>query len=377
MNTKMGFAAVSALIVAHVAGMIDLVALPVWVGALVERYEFSPQRAGGLATLFLLGATAASLVVAPRFTSLNQKVVAVVGFSAAALAFYTAVSQSSYAILAALHILAGLSVGSALSIVHGTISHSVNPHRLYAVASIALGFFGIIFLGAVPQILIAFGGSALFVVFGSLMLLAALMCAAFFKNPSDQLRHIEVKPFSKAVWFLIFGVSLMTFNQAMVFSFVEVIGLTRNFEAGQIQAVLIALGVINFIVPAPLAVFLQKRVNAHLITQIGPTVQALLALVVTMAVSFQFWAPAVAVFVSVQVFTHTFVFGLLSHLDKTGRAASATPAMAMIGAAMGPVVGGALGQNLGYGALGVTAFCIAIVAVIIFTKAKRSAEAIV
>ena len=31
-----------------------LIALPVWVGALVERFGFSPQQAGSLATLFLL-----------------------------------------------------------------------------------------------------------------------------------------------------------------------------------------------------------------------------------------------------------------------------------------------------------------------------------
>ena len=48
-----------ALMVAHCAGMVDLVALPVWIGTLVARYGFDPQQAGGLATLFLFGAVAA------------------------------------------------------------------------------------------------------------------------------------------------------------------------------------------------------------------------------------------------------------------------------------------------------------------------------
>ncbi len=374
MSNKIGWAAITALVVAHVVGMIDLVALPVWVGALVERYDFSPQKAGGLATLFLLSATAASMVVAPKFVHLNQRLFATIGFACAGLVFFIAVSQSAYTILAALHMLAGISVGVALSMVHGTISHSANPHRLYAIASIALGLFGIIFLGAVPQILIAFGGSALFIVFGSLMLIAALTSGLFFQNPVDDLSQIEVKPFSRAVWLVIFGISLMTFNQAMVFSFVEVIGGTRSFSQGQVQAVLVALGVVNFLVPAPMAAFLQRRLNPHLVTQIGPAVQGLLALIVTMAASFQFWAPATAVFVAVLIFTHTFAFGLLSHLDKTGRAASATPAMAMCGAGLGPVIGGALGQNFGFGALGITALCISIIAIIIFTKARSAAQ---
>jgi hypothetical protein len=36
----------SVLLLAHVAGMIDLVALPVWVGAaLIGQYRFSPTQA--------------------------------------------------------------------------------------------------------------------------------------------------------------------------------------------------------------------------------------------------------------------------------------------------------------------------------------------
>ncbi len=367
---KMGFPALIALILGHVIGMIDLVALPVWVGALVQRYAFSPQGAGGLATLFLIGATIASITVAPRFTQLNQRLTATIGFSIAAAAFFISVNQSSYSVLLVLHLISGLSVGSALSMVHGTISHSSNPHRLFAMASIALGFFGILFLGGVPQILIAFGGSALFVVFGVLMAVAAISSATLFRNPGEDLKQVELKPFGKAVWMIILGVSFMAFNQSMVFSFVEVIGGERGFSQSQVQGVLIALGIINFLLPAPLAAWLQNRLNAHRVTQIGPIFQGLVALIVTMATAIQFWAPATAIYVAVMIFTHTFAFGLLAKLDQTGRAASATPAMAMFGAAMGPFVGGALGQNFGYGALGIAAIGMAAIACGLFTKAK-------
>ena len=60
-----------ALMVAHCAGMVDLVALPVWVGALIAGYGLDPQRAGALATLFLLGAVISSMVCAPRFPRLR------------------------------------------------------------------------------------------------------------------------------------------------------------------------------------------------------------------------------------------------------------------------------------------------------------------
>jgi MFS family permease len=66
-----------ALMIGHCAGMIDLVAIPVWVGALIGRYGFSPQQAGGLATLFLLGAVASSLVFAPHFNRIDARLMAV------------------------------------------------------------------------------------------------------------------------------------------------------------------------------------------------------------------------------------------------------------------------------------------------------------
>lgn len=366
-----GIGGMTALLIAHCAGMIDLVALPVWVGALVERFGFRPQQAGGLVTLFLLGAVAASAVVAPRLNRLNQRLVATAGFGAAALSFFLASTQASFLPLAGLHLLAGFSVGFALSMVHGTMGRSGNPHRLFAIAGVALGLSGIVLLGTIPQLLIIRGGAALFQVFAAVMAIAAIACAILFHNPPAFEEERPV-PFSRAVWFTILGVSVMTFNQAMVFSFVEVIGKARGFAAGNVLTVLIALGVINFLLPSPLAAVLQKRVSATLVVQIGPAVQALLAIIVTMATVFPVWAPAAAVFVAVQIFTHTFAFGLLARLDPSGRAVAATPAMLMIGSALGPIIGGALGEHFGFGALGLTAVLVALVSITLFTRAKTA-----
>jgi len=52
------------------------------------------------------------------------------------------------------------------------------------------------------------------------------------------------------------------------------------------------------------------------------------------------------------MFEHTFMFGLISNLDPTGRAAASTPAMLTIGSAIGPVLGGTVVQMAGYPAVG-------------------------
>ncbi len=368
---KFGKGAVFALVIAHCSGMLDLIALPVWVGALVERFGFSPQQAGGLATLFLLGAVAASAIAAHRFNRFNQRVVAASGFALAALSFFLASTQTGFVPLAVLHLTAGISVGAALSMVHGTMGHASNPHRLFATAGLAIGLLGIILLGAIPQLLISRGGPAMFQVFGGVMTVAAVSCAIFFRNPVSA--EAETLPtFGRATWFTIFGISVMTFNQSMVFSFVEVIGKSRGFDPSHVLGVLIALGIVNFVLPAPLATVLQNRVPATMVVQVGPAVQAVLALIVTGATAFVFWAPAAAIFVAVQIFTHTFAFGLLARLDPSGRAVAATPATLMIGAALGPIVGGALGENLGFSALGIAAVLVATISIGFFTKARTA-----
>ncbi|MDR6192523.1 putative MFS family arabinose efflux permease [Agrobacterium pusense] len=366
-----GMGGTAALVVAHCAGMLDLTALPVWVGALVERFGFSPQQAGGIVTLFLLGAVAASLFVAPRLNRINQKLASTVGYGVAALAFFIASTQSGLVQLAALHLVAGLAVGTGLSMVHGAIGKSDNPHRLFALAGMAIGLLGIVLLGVLPQLLIAFGREALFQIFGLFMAIACLFCAALFVNPDRGEAHASA-PFGRAIWFTVCGISVMTFNQAMVFSFVEVIGKLRGFSAEGVLGVLIALGIVNFLIPSPLAAVLQKRLAAETVVQIGPAVQAVFAVIVTCATVFALWAPVAAFFVAIQIFTHTFAFGLLARLDRSGRAVAATPAMLMIGAALGPIAGGALGQNFGFGALGAAGVAVAILSIVFFTKARTA-----
>lgn len=368
---KFGVAGVAALVIGHCAGMLDLIALPIWVGALVERLTFTPQMAGAVVTLFLLGAVLASVILAPRFNRLNQRMTAGIGFAVSAAAFFIAAERTQFAELAFLHLVAGFAVGSALSMVHGTMGRAANPHRLYALAGIAIGLFAIILLAALPQLMIAFGIPVLFGTFGGVMAFAAVLSFAFFPRIENAVEQHRL-PFSRAIWLTILGISFMTFNQAMVFSFVEVIGRTHGFEASHVLGVLIALGFVNFLFPSPLAALLEKRVSATLVTQAGPAVQAILAIIVTSSTVFPLWAPAAAIFVAVQIFTHTFAFGLLARLDPTGRAVAATPAMLMVGAALGPIVGGALGENLGFPVLGLMACVVAAISIMFFTIARSA-----
>jgi predicted MFS family arabinose efflux permease len=367
-----------ALMVAHCAGMVDLVALPIWVGALIAHYRFDPQQAGGLATLFLLGVVLASLLLAPRFGRLNGRVVAACGFGVAALAFAAASRVADFGTLAVLHAIAGVATGAGLSVTHGTIARSERPHRLFAIVGIALGVFAVLFVAATPQIMAAAGAPMLFVVFAAVMAVAALvMLIGFPALPAARTATAAARPrppFTAAVWCGIAGIACMTVVQAMTFSFLERVGSDRGFERQAINGVLIALGLVNLL-PAALAAWLEKRWRARNVMLAGPVLQALLAATIMNATVFAAYAAAASVFAAVMIFTHTFAFGLLARLEPSGRALAATPAMLMLGSAIGPVLGGTLVKAFGYGSLGLAAAVVAAVAVFCFSRLPSGSAA--
>lgn len=366
---KSGFAA---LMIAHCAGMVDLVALPVWVAALIGAYRLDAEHAGALPTLFLIGVVASSAVCSPLFSRLPARLVVPLGFAVAAAACLGAGSAGSYAVMAILHLAAGLAVGGSLSITHGTIGRSANPHRLFAFAGLALGVFSIAFLGITPLLIAAHGGGAFFASVACVMALAALGCVLAF--PTARTRTAPVPrpaaPLAAPVWFAIAGVSCMALTQAMVASFVARIGTDLGFGTVAVTSVLIALGLFNLL-PAPLAVLTQRRFSARAVVLAGPFAQAALALVITHSRGFIPYAVATAMFPAVMIFCHTWAFGLLSRLDASGRATAATPAMVMTGAAIGPLLGGVLVKHFGFGGLGFAALAVGAVACLCFLQITR------
>jgi predicted MFS family arabinose efflux permease len=365
----------AALMVAHCAGMLDLVTLPVWVGTLMSQYGFDQMQAGALATAFLLSAVASSLYFAPRFNKFHPVCAAVIGFGGAAVGFFAIAVCSDLNVLLAWHALAGAAAGCALSFTHGTIGKSANPHRLFGTSGIAIGVFALAFYGLVPRLLAEHGGEFLFRLFGCIMVVAFLVSALAFPVAAPGNNQADAGPahaarLEPALWFVMFGIACMALVQSMVFSFVERIGVDRGFGSAAVGGVLIAIGVVNLL-PAPLAMLLQRRLPAHAVLLGGPLVQAVLALVITQSGAFMPYAVATALFSCAMIFTHTFAFGMIAILDPSGRTAASTPAMLMTGAAIGPILGGTLAKVAGFGSIGIAAAGMALLALASIWRASR------
>ncbi|WP_075790941.1 MFS transporter [Massilia putida] len=359
-----------ALMLAHVAGLIDLVALPLWVGTLVQHYGLDFEHAGLTVTLFLLGAVGASVWSAPRFDRVPRRLCAAGGFAVSAAGLLMASRATAWPALVALHIVAGIGTGCGLSMAHGAMGRSGNPHRLFALAGTALGVFAVVFYALVPRLMATAGSPSLFVVMAGLMASAALASLGF---PADQAsgagatRPSEPVRVPRAVWLLVTGVACLALNQSIIFSFLERIGMARGFGLDHVNSLLAAIGIVNLF-PAPLSGFLQKRLP-QVGVAIGATlVQVGLAFTISSSSSFAPYAMAASFYAFVIIFAHPFVFGLTARLDPSGRTNALTPAMLMIGSALAPAIAGIVAQRFGFaglgmavagfGAIGVTCFAL-------------------
>jgi predicted MFS family arabinose efflux permease len=184
----------------------------------------------------------------------------------------------------------------------------------------------------------------------------------------------ERRTLPPAVWFGVVGIGCMGLVQAMTFAFLERVGNDRGFGLAAVTGVLVALSIVNLF-PAGLAALLEKRWPARTVLLCGPVLQGALVAVIMNSPSFAPYAAAASVFAAVMIFSHTFGFGLLARLEPSGRAMAATPAMMMIGAAIGPIVGGTLVKAFGYGSLGLMAGGVAVVAVLCFARLPAAAPA--
>jgi MFS family permease len=359
------------LMLCHFVGMVDLVALPVWVGTLAQHYGFDLEHAGMIVTAFLLGAVGASLVVAPLFSRLPRTACASAGFGIAALAFLGAAQVSAFGALALLHLVAGIATGTGLSVTHGTIGRSSNPHKLFAIVGTALGLGAVIFYAAVPPAIAAHGGATLFYAFAGLMALAGAACALGFPQaPQAAHGRAAAGPLPRAAWFAILGVTCMALNQALTFSMLDRIGVLRGFGQERVNGLLIVVGLVNLL-PAAVAGLLQQRLNPVRVALVAAPLQAALALAITLSSDFLPYALAGSVYPAVLIFMHTFLFGLIARLDPSGRALASTPAMMMTGSAIGPALAGMVAMRAGYEGQAVLALAVGAGATLFFALVAR------
>ena len=360
------------LMFGHVAGMLDLVVVPLWIGGLMETYKLQPQQAGATVTLFLIGILLTNAFIARLFGRVSTRATVVAGYTLGGLSFL-AMTRAPFGLfgspiveLGLLHLLAGLGVGAGLGCVHGTIAQTGNPHRTFAIVNFGMGLFGIAFFAGVPPIMAKIGVSAVFYGIAGLMAAAVALSLFAFPTPPTAEARAAASPASSgsskmgaAIVLGFAGVILMQIGQGVSNAFVERVGNFRGFSAEAIGIMLAINGVVA-LSPPILAGLLQKRIPA-LTAAVGALVlHGLASIMIFNTTAFPLYSIAFMTMIFMAIFGHTFIFGLFAKFDPSGRMNASTPFMLMTGAAIGPFLGGTLVQFNGYPMAGIVAGAITI-----------------
>lgn len=373
-DTRLGW---GVLCIIQCATMIDLAAVPLWVGTLMGEYKFDPRQAGALVSLYIAGGVLSGLAVAPRFSRLESgRVIALVGLGLAALCFYGLSIASGFTEMAVLHALAGLSVGPALAVTEGTIGRSRNPHRLFALTAVALSLTAAGFLGIMPRFVAGQGGALFFQVICAILALGSVTAALLFPaSDSGAARMARAKAPSAVVpvaaWSGVAGLFFMSVVYSMTMSFVERVGDARDYGAAFVTTVLSVMAFIKLF-PAALAGILEHRLQGRLVLMAMPVLQAVCSAVIFGIPVAEIYAVAACVFIGTLIFTHVFAFGLIARLDPSGRAVAVSPSAMMAGSAIGPILGGSVIKAAGYGTLAFAAPIIGILAFMAFIRIRQA-----
>lgn len=361
------------LLFGHVAGMLDLVILPLWVGGLIITHHLEPEEAGGIVTLFLIGILASNSILARYFGRMPNRQVVAAGYSVAALAFFAlihtpfGVGVPALAQLGALHLIAGLGIGAGLSCVHGTIARTANPHRTFAIVNFGVGVFAVLFFAFTPHFMTAVGVNAVFyAVFGLIVCAALLAALAFPTAPARAASHVTSQArkgqaatqiaTALAIGFL--GVVLLQTAQAITNSFAERTGAYRGFSEEMIGLMFAVNGFISLFAPV-FAGLLEKKLPAALVAVAVLLIHGTCSITLTSTTSFLVYSTGFIVMIFATIFGHTFIFGLFAKFDPSGRMNASTPSMLMLGTAIGPIVGGVVVQHWGFPTMGMTSAAVA------------------
>lgn len=362
------------LLITFVAGMIDLVVLPLWITGLINSSGFSAQQAGATVSAYIFGVLVANFICGPIFMRLSGRFTVAAGFFVTSISFLSLCVVHGFVFYILAHLVGGLGAGAALSCVNGTIGHSKNPHRLFAVVNIGVGVFGILFFAIMPKLISVHGVQALFLLLSLVTALSVL--AALIGFPSIENNQKRPQPAGLQLnWsvrlFSFSGVAFMTVAQSMIFSFLQKAGQIHGFSASDIGKILTVSAIINLLAPLG-AKMLQYRLPAIAVAVVALLLHGCASLVVCDSGDFVWFAIAGGSLVFLVIFGHIFIFGFMSRIDPSGRLPALTPAMLMTGTAIGPILAGVVVQTSGYTALGLVAACFAWLSALTYALAGLS-----
>lgn len=356
-------------------------AVPLWVGAVIDSFGFSAETAGTIAAIEFTTVAIASYAVALRIHRFSVRKLCAVGFTLLILANGTSTVLDSAGLLTATRAVAGVGKGLVISAAFGLAGRSTTPARAFALLNAGYTLFAAVTLFTVPFAIEASGAAG---VWASLCLATVIGACLLPWIPSARTEEAATAqaPTTNAGTSGLSGVLallalvVLVGGSSAVWTFIERIGLRTGLSLTDVGMILSIAAIITVIGPA-LAHWLDTRAGYKVPIIVGVGVKMLIAGILGTVTSAFIFIVTVPFFNAAMLLAVPYLQALMSLADPKGRFAAAAGASMTLGAALGAYIGGVTVTHLGLSYVGTVAVVMLAIVIVLALLSLRRLSAVI
>lgn len=369
------------LVLATCAAFTSQMAVPLWVGAVIDSFGFTAETAGTIAAVEFTTVAIASYAVAIRIHAFSVRKLCAIGFALLIVANAVSTQLDSASTLTAVRAVAGVGKGLVISAAFGLAGRSTSPARAFALLNGGYTLFAAVTYYTLPYAIKDFGAAGAwgFLCVATILgacLVPAIPTARTDESSSPEISSAPLRTSGLGGLLALLALVVLVGGSSVVWTFIERIGLRTGLSITEVGMVLSAAAIITIIGPA-LAHRLDTRVGYRLPIVAGVGVKLLIAGVLGTVTSAVIFIATVPFFNAAMLLAVPYLQALMSLADPKGRFAAAAGASMTLGAALGAYVGGVTVTHFGLNHVGTVAIAMLIVVIGLALLSLRLLSAVV
>lgn len=336
--------AMGAMVFVVVTAFSSQMALPLWVGAIIDDYELTAEQAGIIAAIEYGAVAIVSVIIATKVHRFNLKHVSLIGMICLLIGNGGAVFASEFQSLIVTRGIAGIGKGLVIAAIFSLAARTQNPTKSFAIINGAYTALATIIYLTLPVPIKANGATGAFAALFVVVLFGALF---LYWVPStravDQLKATATEDPKLAIspsgFLVLIALIFMWAANGSIWTYVERLGQSTGLSLQQIGTTLSIAAAVAILGPIT-AHYVHDRFGFRKPIMIGATLKIGAALILCNWMIPQAYIVAAALFVLAALFIVPYLMSLMSLADPTGRLAAAAGGLLTAGSSLGAYLGG-------------------------------------
>lgn len=340
---------------------------PLWVGAIIDDYQFTEKIAGRIASIEFITVGIVSLLIAARIHLFNVRSLSIAGLVCLLLGNGGSVLVTDITLLTVCRTVAGIGKGLIVAGIFSLFARTASPTRSFAVLNGSYSAFSAGFYLVVPFFIERNGASGAFMIMFIITVLGSLLAwwVPTGRNVPTVTRNTAGRGSVGVAGILVLSaLVIMWAGNSAIWTFIERIGVRAGLEITRIGAVLSLSALLTILGPL-LAHILHTRYGFRKPIIIALSLKIIVAAVLCNIISTTAFIAATPLLNLIALFIIPYLMGLMSIADPKGRLAAAAAAAMTAGNSLGSYIGGITVTEAGYGVLSIISISLFILVMVL------------